>query len=68
MFAHAKLEQGTSKEQPVAKKLKVQQAILEVERNAQLKYQGRPAVDDYDERGVCDGHAHEIVPGLYLGR
>mmetsp|Transcript_34842 Transcript_34842/g.93067 ORF Transcript_34842/g.93067 Transcript_34842/m.93067 type:complete len:353 (+) Transcript_34842:78-1136(+) len=61
----AALEQTTTKRPKVQSK--VQQAILEAERNAQLKYRGRPSVDDYDERAVCSGHAHEIVPGLYLG-
>ena len=65
----AALEQTTAKraKRTEGKQSKVQQAILEAEQNAQLKYRGRPSVDDYDERAVCSGHAHEIVPGLYLG-
>ena len=65
----AALEQTTAKraKRTEGKQSNVQQAILEAEQNAQLKYRGRPSVDDYDERAVCSGHAHEIVPGLYLG-
>eukprot|EP00619_Florenciella_sp_RCC1007_P006291 CAMPEP_0205903526 /NCGR_PEP_ID=MMETSP1325-20131115/151_1 /ASSEMBLY_ACC=CAM_ASM_000708 /TAXON_ID=236786 /ORGANISM="Florenciella sp., Strain RCC1007" /LENGTH=420 /DNA_ID=CAMNT_0053269185 /DNA_START=54 /DNA_END=1315 /DNA_ORIENTATION=+ len=51
------------------KRSAVQDAILERERKAQLRYRGRPHVghDELDEIAVLDGHANEIIPGLYLG-
>jgi len=50
--------------------LKTEHAIRNSLASSQhARYTDRPEVDEasYDEKFICNGHANEILPGLYLG-